>query len=179
MRRRNCAPGSTTGSPGRSPARRRPLRSSKAPNDRHRTDPCLWADRSLWPRLRSAPSTRRGPHMPIDKRAERNGRQGVRTPLQEAMTVLDPETMQPVPWDGETMGEIMFRGNITMKGYLKNPSATEAGFCGRMVPYRRSRCHAAGRLCENPRPVEGHHHLRRREHFLDRGGGDAVSPSRR
>ena len=55
------------------------------------------------------------------ERAERNGRQGVRAPMQEAMTVLDPETMQPVPWDGETMGEIMFRGNITMKGYLKNP----------------------------------------------------------
>jgi fatty-acyl-CoA synthase len=69
-------------------------------------------------------------HMPIDRRAERNGRQGVRTPLQDAMTVLDPETMAPVPWDGETMGEIMFRGNITMKGYLKNPAATDAAFAG-------------------------------------------------
>jgi fatty-acyl-CoA synthase len=68
--------------------------------------------------------------LPIDRRAERNGRQGVRTPLQEAMTVLDPETMQPVPWDGETMGEIMFRGNITMKGYLKNLPATEKAFAG-------------------------------------------------
>ena len=46
------------------------------------------------------------------------------------MTVLDPETMQPVPWDGETMGEIMFRGNITMKGYLKNDSATDQAFAG-------------------------------------------------
>src|SRR5258708_1686421 len=68
--------------------------------------------------------------LPIDQRAERNGRQGVRTPLQEALTVLDPETMQPVPRDGETMGEIMFRGNITMKGYLKNPAATDAAFAG-------------------------------------------------
>ncbi|MGE0223710.1 MAG: acyl-CoA synthetase [Acetobacteraceae bacterium] len=68
--------------------------------------------------------------LPIDQRAERNGRQGVRTPLQEALTVLDPETMQPVPWDGETMGEIMFRGNITMKGYLKNPAATGKAFAG-------------------------------------------------
>jgi fatty-acyl-CoA synthase len=68
--------------------------------------------------------------MPIDQRAERNGRQGVRTPLQEALTVLVPETMRPVPWDGETMGEIMFRGNITMKGYLKNPAATEKAFEG-------------------------------------------------
>ena len=68
--------------------------------------------------------------MDLPRRAERNGRQGVRTPLQEAMTVLDPETMQPVPWDGETMGEIMFRGNITMKGYLKNESATDKAFAG-------------------------------------------------
>jgi fatty-acyl-CoA synthase len=68
--------------------------------------------------------------MPIDKRAERNGRQGVRVPMQEALTVLNPETMEPVPWDSETMGEIMFRGNITMKGYLKNPKATEAAFGG-------------------------------------------------
>ncbi len=68
--------------------------------------------------------------MPIDKRAERNGRQGVRVPMQEAMTILNPETMAPVPWDGETMGEIMFRGNITMKGYLGNAKATDASFAG-------------------------------------------------
>ena len=68
--------------------------------------------------------------MPIGDRAERNGRQGVRTPLQDALIVLDPETMQPVPWDGETMGEIMFRGNIAMKGYLKNPTATAKAFEG-------------------------------------------------
>ena len=68
--------------------------------------------------------------LPIEKRAELNGRQGVNTPLQHAMTVLDPQTMKPVPWDGETMGEIMFRGNITMKGFLKNPAATEKEFAG-------------------------------------------------
>jgi fatty-acyl-CoA synthase len=68
--------------------------------------------------------------MSLPHRAERNGRQGVRTPLQEAMTVLDSETLQPVPWDGETMGEIMFRGNITMKGYLKNPASTDKAFAG-------------------------------------------------
>ena len=50
--------------------------------------------------------------------------------LQEAVAVLNPETMRPVPADGETMGEVMFRGNITMKGYLKNPSATEQAFRG-------------------------------------------------
>jgi fatty-acyl-CoA synthase len=62
--------------------------------------------------------------------AERNGRQGVRYVLQEGMTVMNPETMKPVPADGQTMGEIMFRGNVTMKGYLKNPKATTEAFAG-------------------------------------------------
>jgi len=66
----------------------------------------------------------------IGARTERNGRQGVRYTCQEGMTVFDPETMLPVPADGETMGEIMFRGNITMKGYLKNPAATDEAFAG-------------------------------------------------
>ncbi len=66
----------------------------------------------------------------IDKRAERNGRQGVRYHMQEAITVLDTQTMAPVPADGETMGEIMFRGNLVMKGYLKNPKATTEAFAG-------------------------------------------------
>jgi fatty-acyl-CoA synthase len=59
-----------------------------------------------------------------------NGRQGVRYVLQEGMTVMDPESMQEVPADGQTMGEIMFRGNIVMKGYLKNPLATDKSFAG-------------------------------------------------
>jgi fatty-acyl-CoA synthase len=66
----------------------------------------------------------------IGARTERNGRQGVRYTAEEGMTVMDAETMAPVPWDGETMGEIMFRGNITMKGYLKNPAATDEAFAG-------------------------------------------------
>jgi len=66
----------------------------------------------------------------IGARTERNGRQGVRYTCQEGMTVLDPVTMEPVPWDGATMGEIMFRGNITMKGYLKNPRTTDEAFAG-------------------------------------------------
>ena len=68
--------------------------------------------------------------LPIEDQVRLNGRQGVRYHLQEGVTVMNPETMEPVPWDGETMGEIMFRGNITMKGYLKNPSATEEAFRG-------------------------------------------------
>jgi fatty-acyl-CoA synthase len=66
----------------------------------------------------------------IGERARLNARQGVRYHLQRDARVLDPETMKPVPWDGETMGEIMFRGNITMKGYLKNAKATQEAFAG-------------------------------------------------
>src|SRR5215813_1380658 len=66
----------------------------------------------------------------IGGRTERNGRQGVRYTCEEGMTVMDPSTMAEVPWDGETMGEIMFRGNITMKGYLKNAAATAESFAG-------------------------------------------------
>jgi fatty-acyl-CoA synthase len=66
----------------------------------------------------------------IGARTERNGRQGVRYTVEEGMTVMDPETMTEVPRDGETMGEIMFRGNVTMKGYLKNPTATAEAFAG-------------------------------------------------
>ena len=68
--------------------------------------------------------------MSLEFRAARNGRQGVNYHLQEAITVLDPETMLPVPWDGETVGEIMFRGNVVMKGYLKNPEASAEAFAG-------------------------------------------------
>ena len=66
----------------------------------------------------------------IQEQAQLHSRQGVPYPLQDGMRVLDPETMQPVPNDGTTMGEIMFRGNIVMKGYLKNSQATEEAFKG-------------------------------------------------
>ncbi|MGD8790178.1 MAG: acyl-CoA synthetase [Burkholderiales bacterium] len=68
--------------------------------------------------------------LPIATRAALNGRQGVRYVMQEAMEVMDPETLEPVARDGHTMGEVFFRGNITMKGYLKNPEATQEAFAG-------------------------------------------------
>ncbi|WP_101049212.1 acyl-CoA synthetase [Macromonas nakdongensis] len=68
--------------------------------------------------------------LPLAERAQLNGRQGVPYPLQEAVAVLDPETLAPVPADGETLGEIFFRGNVVMKGYLKNPEATAQAFAG-------------------------------------------------
>src|ERR1700754_3444622 len=68
--------------------------------------------------------------LPAEERAMLKRRQGVPYPLQEAVTVLDPDTMQEVPRDGETIGEVMFRGNIVMKGYLKNEKATNAAFAG-------------------------------------------------
>jgi fatty-acyl-CoA synthase len=68
--------------------------------------------------------------LPPAERAQFKRRQGVPYPLQEAVSVLDPETMQEVPRDGQTIGEVMFRGNIVMKGYLKNEKATQAAFAG-------------------------------------------------
>ena len=67
-------------------------------------------------------------NLPMDQQARIKSRQGVRYHALEGLTVMDPDTMEPVPSDGETMGEVMFRGNIVMKGYLKNPTATQEAF---------------------------------------------------
>ncbi len=66
----------------------------------------------------------------LDARAQVKARQGVNYAVLEGISVRDPETMEEVPRDGETMGEVMFRGNIVMKGYLKNPDATREAFAG-------------------------------------------------
>ena len=68
--------------------------------------------------------------LPMVERAALKARQGVAYPLQEGIMVADPDTMRPVPKDGETMGEIMHRGNIVMKGYLKNKDSTDEAFAG-------------------------------------------------
>jgi fatty-acyl-CoA synthase len=64
------------------------------------------------------------------EQAAKKARQGVRYPVLEALDVLHPETLEPVPADGETLGEVMFRGNVVMKGYLKNPASTAKAFAG-------------------------------------------------
>ena len=68
--------------------------------------------------------------LPIAQKAAFMARQGVNTPMIEEAAVLDPATMQPVPADGATIGELMLRGNTVMKGYLKNPGATQEAFAG-------------------------------------------------
>src|SRR6266567_3927618 len=68
--------------------------------------------------------------LPAAEQAEKKARQGVRYGALEGLDVLDPEAMTPVARDGEMMGEVMMRGNVVMKGYLKNKSSTENAFAG-------------------------------------------------
>ncbi|MCK5750488.1 MAG: AMP-binding protein [Oricola sp.] len=69
-------------------------------------------------------------NLPIDQQAEMKARQGVGYPVVEEMVVMNPETMQPAPRDGETLGEVMFRGNLVMSEYFKNPEATNKALAG-------------------------------------------------
>jgi fatty-acyl-CoA synthase len=78
---------------------------------------CAWRD-DLWGSLNPA------------EQAELKARQGVSGPMLEGLMVADPQTLEPVPKDGLSMGEVMMRGNNVMKGYLKNPSATAEAFAG-------------------------------------------------
>jgi fatty-acyl-CoA synthase len=68
--------------------------------------------------------------LPAHEQAAKKARQGVRYPVLDGLDVRDPETMQPVPRDGETLGEVMFRGNVVMRGYLKNKASTDKAFAG-------------------------------------------------
>jgi fatty-acyl-CoA synthase len=101
----------------------------------------------------------------LPEQAQKNARQGVRYHLQQSVTVLDPETMLPVPADGETIGEIMFRGNICMKGYLKNSAATEASFKGEWF-------HTGDLAVMNP---DGYVRIKDRSKDIIISGGENIS----
>jgi fatty-acyl-CoA synthase len=66
----------------------------------------------------------------LNERAALKARQGIKYPTLEDLSVRDPQTLEETPWDGESMGEVMFRGNVVMKGYFKNPKATAEAFAG-------------------------------------------------
>ena len=117
--------------------------------------------------------------LPPPNRRRRKRARACATARWKALDVTDPDTMVPVPRDGETMGEVMMRGNVVMKGYLKNKASTDEGLRRRLVPHRRSRRDASGRLHPAQGPLQGHHHLGRREHLVDRGRGRALQASRR
>ncbi len=78
----------------------------------------------------STTGRRSGARSPAPEQAALKSRQGVRYHALEDLDVMDPETMTPAPADGQTMGEVMFRGNVVMKGYLKNKKSTDAAFAG-------------------------------------------------
>ena len=103
--------------------------------------------------------------MDIGERARLNARQGVRYHMQQAIDVLDPETMKPVPADGETMGEIMFKGNIAMKGYLKNEKATKEAFEGGWF-------HSGDLAVKNP---DGYVKIKDRSKDIIISGGENIS----
>ena len=84
---------------------------------------------------------------------------------------MDPETMTRVPADGETLGEVMFRGNVVMKGYLKNPKATAEAFRGGWFHSGDLGVMHTDQLHPAQGPLQGHHHFRGREYFLHRSGG--------
>ncbi len=117
--------------------------------------------------------------LPAAEQAAKKARQGVAYPVLQGLDVIDPDTMLPVPADGDTLGEVMFRGNVVMRGYLKNKSATEAAFAGGWFHSGDLGVKYPGRLYPAQGPLQGHHHLRRREYFLDRGGGGALPASGR
>jgi len=99
------------------------------------------------------------------EQAAMKARQGVRYVALEDLDVIDPETMEPVPADGETMGEIMFRGNVVMKGYLKNPDATEAAFAGGWY-------HSGDLAVKHP---DGYLQIRDRSKDIIISGGENIS----
>ena len=98
-----------------------------------------------------------------DERASIKARQGVAMPFMEDVAVWDSDGQQ-ISRDGTAQGEIVMRGNGTMKGYYKNPKATAEAFEGGYFHSGRYRCSPSKYLCSNRRPRQGHHHFRGRKH---------------
>ena len=115
--------------------------------------------------------------LPMSAQAERNSRQGVRYHVLDALEVMDPETMTPVPRDGEGPR----RGDVSRQrrdeGVSQESGRDRGGVRRRLVPFRRPRSRAPRRLRPAQGSVEGHHHLGRREHLLHRDRGHALPPS--
>ena len=103
--------------------------------------------------------------LPMDERAALKARQGVRYHVVEGLEVMDPDTMTPVATDGETIGEIMFRGNVVMKGYLKNPTATKDSLSGGWF-------HSGDLAVKHP---DGYVEIRDRSKDIIISGGENIS----
>ena len=98
--------------------------------------------------------------LPADERAQLKSRQGVRYQVLQDLDVLHPDTLEPVARDGQTIGEVMFRGNIVMRGYFRNAAANAEAFRGRLVSQRRSCCHGQRRLFAHSRSCQRHYYFR-------------------
>ena len=116
--------------------------------------------------------------LPIERRTRLMARQGVRPVTCAGAVVIDPATGSPVPADGATLGEIAVRGNTVMKGYLKDRAATEAAFREGWFRTGDLAVVHPDNYIESQGPRQGHHHLRRREHLLDRNRG-GIQPAPR
>lgn len=106
--------------------------------------------------------------LPAGEQAALKARQGVRYLPLESLDVLDPSTMKPVPCDGTTLGEVMFRGNVVMKGYFKNPQATEEAF-------KDGWFHSGDLAVKHP---DGYIQLKDRSKDIIISGGENISLSR-
>ena len=111
------------------------------------------------------------------EQAAKKARQGVRYPRAGSARRARSDTLAPVARDGETLGEVMMRGNVVMKGYLKNKASTEKAFEGGWFHTGDLGVMLSGRLYPAQGPLQGHHHFRRREYFIDRGGRRSLQAS--